>query len=182
MNTNTNTTLPKPKIKSKLKMVVIGNNGVGKTSIIQSLCGRHIQQLPHSDTVEIEMCTIETEHVEVELDVYDINDTKEYDLTLYMKGFHILLLIVDLSEMNCLDDVDELFNRYKLFKLFEEENDIHQVKYLVGNKSFASKFINTNILAYYAELYQLEYIDFTSLIHFPSSLISLIHQYYNISS
>ena len=144
--------------------------------------------------VEIEMCTIDTEYVHVDLDIYDINDTDEYDISLYLRGFNILLIVVDVSQSHCLDDIQQLYDKYNLHQLIEEEDNLiasssqHQnkqrksLKVMVGNKTFASKYNNDTILNYYAEVFDLMYIEFSSLISFPQSLISIIHNYYHITS
>ncbi len=110
-----------------IKVAVIGDSGVGKTSIIKSYFGENIESI--SSTIAIDNYVITKDDVKVIL--WDFAGQRWFTdiLVNFIKGSNLVLLVFDLSDFSSLKNIMSYW-----IPQIEKYKDENTVILLVGNK------------------------------------------------
>ena len=101
------------KIKKRYKVIMIGNSGVGKTSIIERLCRNKYNPYNISPTVGAAFSihkvyiTYDGSDYEIELDIWDTAGQERYRalVPVYIRNSSAILYVFDLSDHSSYDSI-----------------------------------------------------------------------------
>ena len=119
-------------ISSKCKIILIGDSGVGKTSLIKSYLGYEFNKsLPNTIGCEYNSKTINIDGFTIELCIWDTagQETFRSIVASYFRNVHGVLLVFDLTKKNSFDSIPNWI------KTFHEKSNFETDFVLIGNKS-----------------------------------------------
>lgn len=137
------------------KLVVIGDSGVGKTSILASLDNRLTDDLRPTTTPEAYFFTVKTDSgSQVQLSVWDTagQDRFESITSLYFRGAVGVIFVFELSSFETFKSLDRWYARVI-------ETEIPKVVLLIGNKSDLPRDVPINTADQWARAHNGSYIE-----------------------
>ncbi|KAL7714066.1 Ras-related protein Rab-13 [Entamoeba marina] len=164
-----------------LKIIVLGDEGVGKTTFINNVLLNKQQSIEHSNMVEINFTTIELNDVSIPIQLFDIPRHPIFPITNYLKGCHIILCFFDLTQPKTFEDVEELLQIYHI-----NHHSTHKMlQYLIGNKKDIHDRLNpqqvsTTIAGINACRYKMIYVETSALETTSLSLTKIVQKYFKL--
>ncbi|KAK8865357.1 Ras- protein Rab-8B [Tritrichomonas musculus] len=148
-------------ISSKCKIILIGDSGVGKTSLIKSYLGYEFNKsLPNTIGCEYNSKTINIDGFTIELCIWDTagQETFRSIVASYFRNVHGVLLVFDLTKKNSFDSIPNWI------KTFHEKSNFETDFVLIGNKSdLESSEINQSDIQNLANSHHCEYFETSAL-------------------
>ena len=138
---------------NKYKIILIGDSGVGKTSIMNSYEGLNKTL---TRTIGTEFCQKYNEKYEHTLQIWDCAGQERFRalVKIYYRHTHGCVFVFDLSNINTLYDIKNYW-----IKQVIENNMIRPIFILVGNKSDLKINTDYNIIDELIKTYDMEYIE-----------------------
>ena len=147
------------------KIIILGNVGVGKTSIIRRIFGKDFKEIPSTIGVEFMYLNIKNidkndPNITLTIQIWDTSGAERYKAitTNHIRGADGAYLVYDLSNAESFRNLEYWYN------IIIDSNDHNIVIYLIGNKSdlifekgrvihkqFAINFVKKHGLQGYAE-------------------------------
>jgi len=114
-----------------LNCVFLGENGVGKTSIMKRICGKKFNQM-EKHTEELTENLIISEETNLRLNIYDVNNDKikSKEFVDIIKKVNIFFLVYDVHNMKTLKQLRYWIDIVKNCK----EEDTSYLLFIIGNK------------------------------------------------
>lgn len=122
---------PRPKKKHKLKLLLLGDSGVGKTSLIRVFSGDPFSEsMLATAGVDFKLRNITIEEEEVALQVWDTAGQERFHriTTAYYKGANGIVLVYDVNDRKGFDNVGYWMNN------IQQNSQQMPAMLLVGNK------------------------------------------------
>jgi small GTP-binding protein len=143
--------------KFLFKIVVVGDGGVGKSTMIQRLLtGKYIAQKITIGT-DLASYSVKFENIDVRLQIWDFAGEKRFRFFLpnYSRGAHGCLLCYDLTRYSSFEHLPEWYNiihdnSNPVFFLIGEKFDLAQIKRTVSQKE-AEEFQKEYNIPYFYE-------------------------------
>ena len=127
------------KVNKKLKLIILGDTGVGKTTMISRFTDRELPGCIPTIGCNFSLLKFEATETEPEfvLDIWDTAGQERYHsiLDLYFQNVDICLLVYDVNDKTSLIRLFEVWlPRYLNSKYKNDADYQHKVFYLIGNK------------------------------------------------
>ncbi len=143
--------------KFLFKIVVVGDGGIGKSTMIQRLLtGKYIAQKITIGT-DLASYSVKFENIDVRLQIWDFAGEKRFRFFLpnYSRGAHGCLLCYDLTRYSSFEHLPEWYNivhdnSNPIFVLIGEKYDLAEIKRTVSRKD-AEEFQKEYDIPYFYE-------------------------------
>lgn len=135
------------------KIIVIGDSGVGKTSILNLYCGKH----DYSITVGCDYIQKHLPEYNSILKIWDCAGQERYRaLTrLFYRGSHGCVFVFDLSDIKTLYNI----NKYWIKAVFDNSFNPNIKPILIGNKSDLSINTDYKLIDFLCKKYNMAYLE-----------------------
>ena len=139
---------------NKYKVIIIGDSGIGKTTIMNSYLKKTIKN-PIS-TIGTEYSNIKFSKYDQELQVWDCAGQEKFRslVKLYYRGAKACIFTFDLSNINSLHSINDYW-----LENVKKNADEDCVFLLVGNKSDLTKNTNYDLINELCSKYNMDYIE-----------------------
>ena len=128
-------------VNNIIRCVLLGNSGVGKSSILDRLKGYEFNDF-NCSTVGVDFGIIKNQTTNIKYHIYDTSGQCAYKsiTNQYYRDATIVLFVYDLSDNKSMIDL-----KY-WEKEFDEKNDNNKLKIFIGNKKELKKVDNNNVI------------------------------------
>lgn len=143
---------------NKYKVIIIGDSGIGKTTIMNSYLKKNTKN-PKS-TMGTEYSNIKFSKYEQELQVWDCAGQEKFRslVNLYYRGAKACIFTFDLSNINSLYSINDYW-----LENVKKNADKECVFLLVGNKSDLQKNTDYHIINELCNKYKMDYIESSAI-------------------
>ena len=147
--------------ESNPKVVVLGNSGTGKTTIIKRLSDRNIPNDPlptigaNSQTVQVPF-----EGEMIPIDLWDTAGQETYRsiVPIYVRNATLALLVYDINDVSTFNALD----RWRSI-LMEEQTSNEVMLLIVGNKVDLDSYVDDSLAQNFAKQYNAEFIKVSAM-------------------
>jgi len=121
-------------LRTRYKCCVIGDHGVGKTSIIHALLGKPVDKLQSTIGIDFFSTTVLLDNHDVYVTIWDTAGAERYHSLMhsYLRGSDIVIVVYDLTRIDAMESLTYWlrqieYNKPSVVVILGNKNDLSQV-------------------------------------------------------